>query len=807
MADYATLVFDIDSTQARGAAKALSDLNSAAIRAANGAASIGTTMRDASGRFQQAAKLTEKNIREVESLAKAYNPLLAAQIRYKEEVLRTATAVKAGVITEQQRIDILQRTKAELDGSAAAARRLEAEERKVAAAAERAAAASARASGAVKALGKSQETATHHATNLSFQLNDIGMMMASGQSPFLLMMQQGPQVAQIFSQMNAEGRKIGPTLASAFKMFLNPTTLATLAIIGGTAALAQWAVGSDKAASSTNAMTDRIDSLKAAYQSLEAAQSAQNASLDKQIEKYGQYWLSIRRVTEQLALNAQEAARQEANSAIAALGFDPRAMQGYENQIKAFMQARNDMSSESRRIAIEALGLQQESIELYGLQFDEVQRLIAIQDRLKSNDLGLNERNRLSAEFNELLSRGAQNGAKLKSEMIAAGDSALKLTDEMSRAAANTEAANRAMSRFSQTASSASLSHLVSQAAQLASNLRAASSIANALGGRAETFAGGVFDVVKGAYQKAMDKIDEIDANGLSDRPKARPFSVSERALWGPEETGGKGGGGGAAERQAAAELKAAEKGFQSLRELLEKESLFQFAEYEKRQLQLDTALKKQLITRQEYDEYQKQLRINYFGTEYQQQQLRYDLEHQQLKDALERQKITREEYAAIERQNQWRQVSELGTIRDTGVAYDLSKLAEGFGQAASMAGDYNSKFLKAQRVFAASAALISTYQGAAKALELPFPMNIAAAAKVLAAGMGFISAIKSGGSGGSSGGGGASSAGTVKQEPTRNVLVRLEGDAWLTDMAEQMMTQIYEASSNGRVIIARDNS
>lgn len=796
MADYATLVFDIDSAQARGAAKALGDLNSAAIKAANGASRFEKTMRDSSGRFQSTSKYIADNRDEVERLAMAYNPVLAAQIKYRDEAIRTGAAVKAGVITEQQRVDILQRTKAALDAATASTMKLDG--------------AVNASSVAVKKFGDSQQVATHHATNLSYQLNDIGMMMASGQSPFMLMMQQGPQVAQIFSQMNAEGRKIGPTLASAFKMFLNPTTLVTLALIGGTAALAQWAVGSDKAASSTNAMTDRIDSLKAAYQSLEAAQSAQNASLDKQIEKYGQYWFSIRRVTEQLALNAQEAARQETNSAIAALGFDPLAMQGYENQIRAFMQARNDMSSESRRIAIEALGLQHESVELYGLQFDEVQRLIAIQDKLKSNDLGLNERNRLSAEFNELLSRGAQNGAKLKAEMIAAGDSALKLTDEMSRAAANTEAANRAMSRFSQTASSASLSHLVSQAAQLASNLRAASSIANSMGGRAETFAGGVFNVVKGAYQKAMDKIEEIDANGLSDRPRARPFSVSERALWGPEETGrsgGGGGGGGAAERQAAAELKSAEKGFQSLRELLEKESLFQFAEYEKRQLQLDTALKKQLLTRQEYDEYQKQLRINYFGTEYQQQQLRYDLEHQQLKDALEKQKITREEYAAIERQNQWRQVSELGKIRDTGVAYDLSKLAEGFGEAASMAGDYNSKFLKAQRVFAASAALISTYQGAAKALELPFPMNIAAAAKVLAAGMGFISAIKSGGSGGSSGGGGSSSAGSVKQEPTRNVLVRLEGDAWLTDMAEQMMTQIYEASSNGRVIIARDNS
>src|SRR5690606_7078168 len=114
----------------------------------------------------------------------------------------------------------------------------------------------------------------------------------------------------------------------------------------------------------------------------------------------------------------------------------------------------------------------------------------------------------------------------------------------------------------------------------------------------------------------------------------------------------------------------------------------------------------------------------------------------------------------------------------------------------------------KAQRVFAASAALISTYQGAAKALELPFPMNIAAAAKVMAAGLGFVSAIKSGGSGGGGrGSSGSAASAAAKAEPTRQVLVRLEGDDWLVDMAENIMTQIYEQSKDGRVIVARDRS
>src|SRR5690606_14349503 len=229
-----------------------------------------------------------------------------------------------------------------------------------------------------------------------------------------------------------------------------------------------------------------------------------------------------------------------------------------------------------------------------------------------------------------------------------------------------------------------------------------------------------------------------------------------------------RGGGGGAAKR-AAAELKQAEKGFQSLRELLEKDTLFQFAEYEKRQAQLKAALDKRLVTVQQYQEYEAALRIQYFGTEYQQRQLQYDLELQQLRQALEQQLITRQEYDALMRQRQWEQISPLGQIRDAGTAYELNQMATAFGEAASMAGDYNQKFLKAQRVFAASAALISTYQGAAKALELPLPMNIAAAAKVIAAGLGFVSAIKSGGSGGGGrGSSGSAASAATKTEPTR---------------------------------------
>lgn len=793
MADYATLVFDIDSTQARGAAKALGDLNSAAIKAANGSARLLGMQRDARGQFQSNARYAAENSREIERLAASYNPVLSAQIAYRNEVIQTSAAVRLGVIDEQQRVDILQRTRAAMDAAAGAAGRF----------------------------GQSQQVATHHVSNLSFQLNDIGMMMASGQNPFMLMIQQGPQVAQIFGQMNAEGRNIGPTLAGAFRMFLNPTTLVTLALIGGSAALAQWGMSALSAGKDSRSFSDSLDSALDNISKIAAAnKSLSSKGVEELGTKYGMVTAEVRGLIEAQRDLATQSAQADFNQAT--------------DKLRSSLQGGWLASAfDNGRIAITAS--EKEAVKL-DQTVNHLQRTLRINE---DSARGMAET--LSQAFNE---KDPQEYARLVAhvrnyvlQVAAAGGDGAKaarlLAEELTKSEdaarqLNAQAGNMPAA-FSAAASAASritdeLNRAVSAAARLAasaiSDVRFAQielDFRTDAVGKAGAIAAAKFDeevgknigmdahifnsmrnkAIEGAKEAAriQGEVQRLnDADREAERQAKKDASAAASAAK-------------AAEKKSAAELKAAEKGFQSLRELLEKESLFQFAEYEKRQLQLDTALKNQLLTRQEYDEYQKQLRINYFGTEYQQQQLRYDLEHQQLKDALEKQKITREEYAAIERQNQWRQFSELGSIRDTGVAYDLSKLAEGFGQAASMAGDYNAKFLKAQRVFAASAALISTYQGAAKALELPFPMNIAAAAKVLAAGMGFISAIKSGSSSGGGGGGGSSSAGSVKQEPTKNVLIRLEGDDWLTGLAEQMMTQIYEASSNGRVIVSRDNS
>lgn len=799
----ASLVFDIDSSQARGAAKALADLNKVVIQTANSSAKFEKTLRGSDGQFRSTIGYLAEHTAEVESLAKSYNPMLAAQIAYREESIRTGVAVKAGVIDEQRRAEILQRTKASLEATAAAAMRF----------------------------GQSQEVARHHVANLSFQLNDIGMMMAMGQNPFMLMMQQGPQVAQIFSQMNQEGRKLGPTLAGAFKMFLNPTTAVTLALVGGAAALGQWAIAALGAERETLTLADATDRLSTRAADIKRYADISQKSILELSKEYGALAWQVRDAANALGeleraevrkglIDAVTAARKEYGQ----LGYDLDAIEAKmaalpdamrygrgssgiaaelllaERAVNKLAEAMNIPPQQAREFS-KALA-QLDAARTFEDQAAALRGVHEVMQRLNIDAALLPDEIRAALiEWQRLNLEAAQSEGIIRGAVGATDDwrgamsSVLSYVNAIGQSLANIGgdgirfAATRAEAKALQEGKSLREAGLVAarETARLEGEYRTAE-LQKQYG-----IWGKVLGMGEAAAKQAL--ITE-EANLDILREQAREREREEK------KSGSKGDK--SAERRAAAELRAAEKGFQSLRELLEKESLFQFAEYDKRQAQLETALQKNLVTEKEYQEYASALRIEYFGTDYQRRQLQYDMEHEQLKAALERELVTRQEYDALMRQRQWDQVNRLGEIKDTGIAYELNQMASGFSQAAALAGDYNDKFLRAQKIFAASAALISTYQGAAKALELPFPMNIAAAAKVVAAGLGFVSAIKGGGRGG----GGAASSTSVQQapkEPTRYVTINWDGPDWMRDGINGLLDEIYDQSKDGRVIIAQE--
>jgi hypothetical protein len=86
-------------------------------------------------------------------------------------------------------------------------------------------------------VAKATEMSTFAMQNLSFQINDIAQGLATGQSPFRVMIQQGSQIAQLFGPGVGIGAALRVLGTSIGTFFLNPINLAVVAIGGASAAI------------------------------------------------------------------------------------------------------------------------------------------------------------------------------------------------------------------------------------------------------------------------------------------------------------------------------------------------------------------------------------------------------------------------------------------------------------------------------------------------------------------------------------------------------------------------------------------
>ena len=152
-----------------------------------------------------------------------------------------------------------------------------------------------------------------------------------------------------------------------------------------------------------------------------------------------------------------------------------------------------------------------------------------------------------------------------------------------------------------------------------------------------------------------------------------------------------------------------------------------------------------------------------------------------------------------------------LGRIQDEGNRTRIGELGGFFGDMASALASGNDELLRISKLFAAAQALISTYEGAAKALTLPFPANLAAFAQVLATGLGAVSAIQSGSKGGRGAGGvapatatSAPAAETADQRPRMQRSLTLVGDSFNRRQAMAIAEFMNEGTDDGLVIRGR---
>lgn len=736
MATEATLVLDIDSSGAVGAAKALAGLNQYAAATATVMAKLELQGRRSNGQFQSQVEYVAENEQAIRRLAQAYNPTLAAQLRFAEAQKEVARAVQLGVIPASRQAEVLRELQVQYAVTDTATR------------------------GWLGGMGNGVQ----QVQNFGYQIGDFAVQVASGQNAIMALSQQLPQLLGGFGAIGAVAG-------------------AATAILG-----AVWmSMGAGKSASEKlTASVDKVSGAIGEMRDLSASLSFDG--LDNLAERYGQVDARVINLINNQRMYNEMLASAELKNSIATLS-EFGTGRWYDVGISDAASAVLKLRSAFDVTKVEAEGLRDAFVAVGNARGPEAQ---------------VEALERVASYLSEILSTSEE----VTSEQLETYKGVLDAVDAAKQLLA---ISGRIPGQFENAAASArsitdALNNAVSAAARLANaaindqkfaeiELRYRTDPVARAGALAaarvdsEMPEGGFNAQVVAKYR--AEAVAAAEATARLNQERERLDELDRKA----EQAAKKGAtAGAAAQRQA-------EKGFQSLRELLEKESLFQIAEYERRNAQLTAALNRNLVTEQQYREYSDQLKMAYFGTEYEQQQVQYQLEHDALKQALDLQYITRMQYE-----------ERVAAMNASMRGRDLQHYSTFFGNMANVAkagGDKASAIVKA---FSIAQGLTNSYLAYTQVLAdpslvgRPF-LRTALAASTLASGLAQVANMKSGGGGGSARGAATStSASAAVAEPDRSTYVTLNGEPWMVDLADKMMTEIFKASKNGRVVVARAN-
>jgi len=198
------------------------------------------------------------------------------------------------------------------------------------------------------------------------------------------------------------------------------------------------------------------------------------------------------------------------------------------------------------------------------------------------------------------------------------------------------------------------------------------------------------------------------------------------------------------------------------------------------------------------------------FKTEQELKAAQYQEDQQALDLALQNKLIKEQEYYDLSSKLAKQHETDVRNIQASAWATNLGYASDFFGSMAQIAQLGGKKTTKIAKVFAIAQALISTFQGAAKALTLPYPANLAAYAQVLATGLGAVASIKgvsdSGGGGGGGGsvgasrGGGKGGGSPAAASPTTTFAFTLTNDpmGFGEKFARQFIDQLNSTQRNG---------
>ena len=201
----------------------------------------------------------------LERLAQRHDPLRAASKAYEQSLNEIQQLEDAGTLSASR----------------------------TAAARERAASSLLTAGSAADVYASKARVAAHASQNLAYQFNDIGVMLAAGQSPLLLAAQQGTQISQAL-QMMGNKASILATLRAGFMSFLSPVTLATVGIIAGGAALVQWGLSAVGATEDAKTFATQQESLSKLSTEVGGTLDILQMNLVQLTDKYGAAAIEVR---------------------------------------------------------------------------------------------------------------------------------------------------------------------------------------------------------------------------------------------------------------------------------------------------------------------------------------------------------------------------------------------------------------------------------------------------------------------------------------------------------------------------------
>ena len=132
---------------------------------------------------------------------------------------------------------------------------------------------------ASSSMGNAMLAANGNVANLAAQFNDIGVMLASGQNPLQLALQQGTQISQVLGPLGAAGS--AKALGGALLSMLSPVSLLTIATIGLGAAAVQWLLSiNEKGPTAEEKLKRHREWLTAILAGYDAAKDASDRYLD-----------------------------------------------------------------------------------------------------------------------------------------------------------------------------------------------------------------------------------------------------------------------------------------------------------------------------------------------------------------------------------------------------------------------------------------------------------------------------------------------------------------------------------------------